>query len=112
MRVLAKTFTRKHITYRQIKREGNVAVYSYSPPDEPTRVRGYETIVITPHEQIKMFGNIVKAHKTYPGDNAFGKKAWSHLKLENALDKMAQVVQDEAMKVEKKTLKASNPPTP
>lgn len=105
MKQLPIEFTRKNVTYRQIAREGMVAVYSYSPVGEPTRIRGYETIVITAQLEVEVFGNVVAAHEVYPGDNAFGRKGWSYIKRDLALDKMAQVMQSQAMNEAKKLKK-------
>ena len=105
MKVLETQFTKRNITYTQIKREGNVAVYSYSPANEPARVRGYETIIIVSHDAYVIHGNPVEAGESYPGDSAFGKTGWSYLKLENALDKFTQVQQTLVMRSEKKATK-------
>lgn len=105
MKVLETEFTKRNVTYRQIKREGNVAVYSYSPANEPDRVRGYETIIIVSHDAYVIHGNAVEAGESYPGDSAFGKTGWSHLKLDLALDKMSEVQQTLVMRAEKKATK-------
>lgn len=105
MKVLETQFTKRNVTYTQIKREGNVAVYSYSPANEPGRIRGYETIIIVPHDAYVIHGNPVEAGESYPGDAAFGKTGWSYLKLENALDKFTQVQQTLVMRAEKKATK-------
>lgn len=107
MKVLETEFTRRNVTYRQIKREGNVAVYSYSPPNEPDRVRGYETIIIVSHDAYVIHGNPVEAGESYPGDSAFGRTGWSYLKLDSALDKFTQVQQTLLMRAEKAAIKAA-----
>lgn len=108
MRILETEFVERNITYRQIKREGKVAVYSHSWAGEPDRVRGYEVFVIQSHGDVEIYGNKVEAAETYPGKNAFGKTAWSYVKLEKALDRMSQVVQAEGMKAEKRAVKAQS----
>jgi hypothetical protein len=105
MNILPLTFTKRFVTYHQIKREGNVAIYSYSAPKEPDKVRGYETVVIVPHDAYVIHGNLVEAGESYPGDSAFGRTGWSYLKLENALDKMSEVQQTLVMRAEKKATK-------
>jgi hypothetical protein len=97
MKTLPLILTRKNVTYRQIAREGMVAVYSYSPAGEPNKVRGYETIIISSHEGYEIAGVKVAPAESYPGDKAFGKKGWSYLKRDLAVDKMDQVVQSQAM---------------
>lgn len=110
MKSLVTEFVERNTTYRQVKREGNVAVYSHSWAGEPDHVRGYEVFVVKSHGDVEIYGNKVEAAETYPGKNAFGKWAWSYIKLELALDRFAQVVQDEGMKANKRTAKSAQTP--
>lgn len=98
MKVLPLEFTSKTFTYRQVKREGNVAIYSQH--DHPTSKPGaYEVVVIKSHNGYVMAGVPIPAAEMYPSDSSWGKLGWTyslHLDakaFDSALDKMSQVLE-------------------
>ncbi len=98
MKILEKEFTNRNVTYRQMKREGDVAIYSYSPSNASNRIRGYETIIITRHNGYIIAGTTITPAETYPGASQFGKKGFAYLKYDLALDKFDKILQSQLIK--------------
>lgn len=102
MKTLATEITAKGFTYRQVTRDGNVAIYSQH--DHPSSKPGaYEVIIIQSHDGYEIGGAHIPAAESFPSTSAWGSKGWTfscHLypnALQLALDKMGQVKQAESM---------------
>ncbi len=100
MKVLPLEVTSKGSTYRQVLREGNLAIYSQH--QTPTSKPGaYEMIIIKSHNGYTLGGNTVAPAEMYPSDNQFGKLGWCYSTnlypdaYKAALDKLAQVKQSQ-----------------
>lgn len=84
--------------FTQIKRQGNVAIYSRTDP-ETDRVVGYEVIVISTVKAGTVYVKGGKptehASESYPGCKSFGKSGWACVSIGQAENKFSQVVKDE-----------------
>ncbi len=65
----------KGFRYRQIAREGDVAVYSQSY--RTGAPFAYEVIIIGSHGDIEVYGKPVAAAETYPTELHWGAKGWT-----------------------------------
>lgn len=87
---LEKEFKSKGFLYKEVKRyPDNWCIYSQT--NSSGRIINYEvfqTYVVQPYE---LHGNIIPAKEFWPGDNAFGFKAWSCASLEGAKRKMEEI---------------------
>ncbi len=110
MKPLPTQLDYKDFTYRQVARDGMVAVYSQSFKGENAPF-AYEVIIVQSHNGYSMMGNEVAPSEFYPKDEDWGKKAWTisghgERNRRFALDKMRQVMDDMVMKQDKKSRKA------
>ena len=103
MKILATEVTKGGFTYRQIRREGMVAIYTQHLKGRTGTPLAYEVIVIKTHGEYTLGGVTIPPGESYPGNEAFGRLGWSYSTLmldakKKALDKFAQVVQSQVMK--------------
>lgn len=88
--------------FTQIKRDGNVAIYSRTDCGT-NKVVGYEVIVISTVKAGTVYvkGGKPTEHDTesYPGAKSFGKSGWSCASLEQAEKKFSVVVKDQEPEV-------------
>ena len=86
--------TGDHI-YRQIKRIGDVAIYSRTPVDS-NRVFGYEVVLIKTVKAGTIFAKGAKPtekdYESYPGGKAFGKTGWFCTSLKQAESRFSELV--------------------
>jgi len=95
VRILETTIAKSGFVYTQIKRHGDVALYSQSKGD---RIVGYEVIIIkqgAPHPHSKSTFDKIEL---YPSDQQFGVNGWSFgnygdlsIALHNAQNKFNQI---------------------
>lgn len=80
------------LTYKQIKREGNVAVYQRFYVDG--RPKDFETIIIKVHPKGKVVYQKMYEDDTeyYPTASVWGKTGWSYGNLKAAEKKMTEVL--------------------
>lgn len=100
MKVLETEITKSGFTYRQIRRQGNVAIYSQHLKGRSGKPLAYEVVVIKQHGEYTLGGVVIPAGESYPGNELFGKLGWSYSSLmkdsyQIAVDKFSQVVQSE-----------------
>ena len=111
MKTLSLEITKKGMTYRQMRREGMVALYSQHLKGRVGKPLAYEVIVIKTHGEYTIAGNTIEAGESYPGDEAFGILGWSYSTLmpqaeQIALDKWTQVVEAEGEKAKTRAARA------
>jgi hypothetical protein len=98
MKVLEKKFTNKNFSYKQIVREGNVAIYEQKLIDtEPTSSR-YEVIVIRSHNGYEINGNKIAPSEMYPSANQWGQLGWTCVNLPDAQKRFKKVKNSESKK--------------
>lgn len=77
------TFNKKGFTYRQLKREGNRAIF------EQTRgtsaLCNYEVVRIGRHHGYTMGGSYIAPAETYPGSSLWGIAAWTCANMDDAM---------------------------
>lgn len=105
MKPLATEFTQKGYSLKQLRREGDLAIFERRSPRgalgfEVIRVRQY------PDYEIGQPPVLVPAHEAYPSDSAFGKHGWSMNTLDRAEEKF-----DELKNPTEKTKAAAYVPT-
>ena len=75
MKKLPTQFTKKSLTYTQIKRHGNVAIYEVF---RGMSSRGLEVVVIKSHNGYTLGKNNVEPAETYPGDSQWGRLGFTY----------------------------------
>lgn len=109
MKTLPTDITSKGFHYKQVLREGNVAIYSQAgAPNGP--IIAYEVIVVQSHNGYVAFGNEVPASEYYPRDEDWGKKGFTVSgygddNLHRAKVKMREVIAANEVKVSKRAKK-------
>lgn len=98
MKILEKKFTNKNFSYKQLEREGNIAIYEQSLIDPPSEKRWYEVIIIRSHDGYEIAGNKVAPSEMYPSANHWGTLGWTCLDLEVARKKYAKLIRLESKK--------------
>jgi len=104
-------FTYKGFDFRQIVREGDVAVYSQCFKGGKMPV-AYEVVVIQKHDGYTIMGKTYPPSEFYPSTNDWGTKGFTIVTTDTtkmkqkALDKMAKVLKSEGMKAQKRADKA------
>ena len=69
---LRTTFTRDGFSYKQIWRDGDVAVYEYN-----SRGGSFEVVVILVEGERVKFAKLTPAHEVYPTATQWGTHGWS-----------------------------------
>lgn len=98
MKILEKKFTNKNFKYKQIIREGNVAIYEQQLIDPPNSSKRFEVIVIRSHDGYEISGNKVAPSEMYPSANHWGTLGWTCLDLESAQKRYKKVKNSESKK--------------
>lgn len=87
---------------KQLKREGDVAIYSRTV-DKTGRDDGYEVVKIGRHNGYELGGNFIIPAETYPGASAFGKTGFSYSNLPAAELKFKELLEKQAVRNEEDT---------
>jgi hypothetical protein len=87
---LATHFRRSGLTYRQITREGNTAIYkqTWSDCSEPSVC--YEVIRVCRREGFRIDGRFVEAAEVYPSSGAWGVDGFTFTDKEAAFAKLGE----------------------
>jgi hypothetical protein len=75
-----EVFNKKGYTYRQIKREGNKAIFEQTRGD----FTAYEVVKIGKHNGYTMGGAYIEPSETYPGSSLWGILGWTCTDLDSA----------------------------
>jgi hypothetical protein len=91
---LCSEFKHCGYNYRQIKREGNVAIYSQAKGGV---VLAYEVIVIR-NRPARTWpnGKTTPEHEAYPGNEEWGRFGWTCVTLDRALERFECMVWERA----------------
>jgi hypothetical protein len=105
MKPLSKDITHRGFRYRQVAREGDVAVYSQSFVGG-NRIFAYEVIIIGSHDHIEIMGKHVDPAETYPAEGQWGKKGFTISgypdNLSVALARMREIIAERSVKMPRK----------
>lgn len=82
-KVIPCEFKKKGFNYKQIKREGNKAIFEQTR--EGTDLHNYEVVKIGRHNGYTMGGVFIEPSETYPGSSLWGICGWTCTDLDNAL---------------------------
>lgn len=72
---LAKTFRKDGFQFKQLKREGKIALFVKSKP--PSEMEFYEVVVVQRHPERKMAGIVIRAGESMPSSESWGTHGWS-----------------------------------
>lgn len=81
MKILPKEFTKTGFSYKQLRREGNVALYEQRGLSGGI---GYEVILISSHKgySVGEGGSYIEPAETYPSSSLWGQKGWTYLRTQ------------------------------
>ena len=82
MKKIEKTFSSKGFDFKQLTREGDMAIYEKRAPG--SECPSYELIHITSHNGYVIGGNKIPPSEVYPGDSQWGVHGWTYPSLELA----------------------------
>lgn len=89
MRPIDTHFTLRGFEMQQVKRHDNVAIYSQSRDGHPL---AWEVVVIRIAPAANICGNEYPEREIYPNDEAWGKRGWTCLTLEEAERRFEDVI--------------------
>jgi hypothetical protein len=82
-------------TYEQIKKEDNVAyLYRVMDEDKGGKISHYEVFKHTERKGGEFHGKIIDPYVAYPGDEAFGKWAWTKKYFNGAMELFDNIVKE------------------
>ena len=87
-RPIAKEFRHDGFTFRQIVREGDVAVYEQTWNGCANPSVAYEVVRIRRREAREIKGKIIEAAEVYPRPEAWGVDGWTVTTLDAAYEKL------------------------
>lgn len=87
MKLLPTEFRKHGYEFRQLQREGDVALFE----KRQGTVVAYEVVIVQRHEEYVMAGNTIAAAEAMPGNETWGLKGWSPRTLPEALVKFSAV---------------------
>jgi hypothetical protein len=87
-RVVDTEFSHSSFRYAQLKRFGDVAIYSQSKKGLPD---AYEVVLIQRHEAFSAFGKDFPAGESYPRSTQWGSEGWTYQTLEQAERKFREL---------------------
>jgi hypothetical protein len=102
MKKIEKSFVSKGFEFKQVLRNGDMAVYEKHAPG--SKCSSYELIHITSHNGYIIGGNNIPPSEVYPSDSQWGVHGWTYTTLKDAkanLEDKAAVI--EKNKVTKKS---------
>jgi hypothetical protein len=110
MKKLEKTFESKGFNFKQLLRDGNMAIYEKI--HNGSKVPNYELIYITSHNGYEIQGNKIAPSEIYPGDKAWGTHGWTYTSFDDAKaslkKKIALIDKNETKRPTKRTRKKRN----
>ncbi len=81
MKSLPTEFSKNGFNFRQLLRDGNVALFAKWNEDVPET---YEVILIQSHDGYEIAGSHVEAGEFYPASTSWGQHGWTYVLLEEA----------------------------
>lgn len=81
-KVIPTEFKKKGFTYKQLKREGMLAIYQQSR--EGSDFNNYEVVKLGKHNGYTMGGVFIEPSETYPGSSLWGIMGWTCTSIEDA----------------------------
>jgi hypothetical protein len=91
MQLLETEFQESGFAFRQIDRDGDVAIYEKQWLGKVDAAIGYEVIVIQRKPAQTLFGRKYPAREVYPASARWGEQGWTLTTRERALEKAHEV---------------------
>lgn len=88
MKKIEKTFSSKGFEFKQIMRDGDMAIYEKCAPG--SKNPNYELIHITSHNGYVIGGNKIPPSEVYPSDTQWGVHGWTYVTLKDAKSKLKE----------------------
>jgi hypothetical protein len=82
MKILSKNIQNKGFIYKQIKREGDKAIYEQTK--KGFKFKNYEVVKISRHNGYEIGGQYIAPAETYPGASQWGVNGWTFSDLKDA----------------------------
>ena len=98
MKIHEKKFTNKNISYKQIIREDNLAIYEQILNEPEATNKRYEVIIIKSHDGYEINGNKIAPSEMYPSANHWGTLGWTCMTFEDAQKRFKKVKKSESKK--------------
>ena len=89
MKILPKQFTKKGFTYKQLKRDGDKAIFEQSKKGQEGVT--YETVKIGRHNGYELGGMHIPAGESYPSTSQWGNAGWTFQNLQAAEAKFKKI---------------------
>ncbi len=89
MKILATEFSSKGFTYRQISRDGDVAVYEQRWGRNGSAA--YETVIVQRHNGREIAGAYIPPAEFMPSSSQWGVKGWTFTDKDGALQKALEL---------------------
>jgi hypothetical protein len=90
-RPIAKEFRHDGFTFRQIAREGGVAIYEQTWNECPNPSVAYEVVRIRRRDAREIKGNILEAAEVYPRSEAWGIDGFTLTDRDAAFEKLREI---------------------
>jgi hypothetical protein len=97
-RPLAKEFLRHGFTYRQVAREGDVAIYEQTWNGSPDPAVCFEVIRIRRREGFQIGGRFVEPAEVYPRSELWGVDGFTFTNRNKAFAKLSEISLEEPAK--------------
>ena len=86
MKKIEKSFVSKGFEFKQILRNGDMAIYEKCAPG--SKNPNYELVHITSHNGYVIGGNKIPPSEVYPSDTQWGVHGWTYTTLQGAKDNL------------------------
>lgn len=94
MKILEQEFTEGGFRFRQISRDGDIAIYEKQWTGKPDASIGYEVIVVKSHRGFWLRGHYSAPAEMYPSSNSWGDLGWTKTTKEAAFEKAREVANE------------------
>ena len=88
---IPSTFTKKGFIYRQIKRQGDIAIFEQTRKD--STLQNFEVVKIGRHNGYTMGGSYIEPSETYPGSSLWGIMGWTCTCLADAEKRFSTILE-------------------
>ena len=89
MKKIKEQFTKCGFNYKQIKREGDLAIFEQSKSYRS--YARYEVVRLGRHDGYERQGSYIEPAETYPGSSLWGIRGWTYHTLDKALEKFTEI---------------------
>ncbi len=90
MKTLPTTFKHDKFLFRQIDRQGDIALFEKTKG--PGRALSYEVVIVQKRKEWAINGKIVPAHEAMPGPESWGIYGWTYTTRSDAYGRMTRLL--------------------